>query len=208
LLTTYPSPVEDGFAATLARPGGTITGLADTPRSQLAPKQLQLFKEAVPGLKRVAVLGAYDFVVDWQNEAANNIGIKLLPVVSHPADPEDSFARVAKLRPDGLYLAQTGTNYGHRKQLGQLAYAARMPSMDTQGSDNVEAGGLMSYAASPDRWRRLAHYIDRIVRGANPGDLPMEMPLKFDLVINLKTAKAIGISIPQSVLLRADRLIE
>jgi putative ABC transport system substrate-binding protein len=207
----YPRAIEDGFAASLSRPGGNITGLADYSGPELGAKLLQLLKEAVPVLTRVALLGpTVNFeVTGTMAEAAVALGIKLLPVVAHPTDPQDSFARIAQLRADGLLVAATSTNFGHREQLGRLAYAARLPSI--YGAEAmVEAGGLMSYGQAniADRFRRIAHYIDRILKGANPGDLPMELPMKFDLVINLKTAKAIGITIPSSVLLRADRLIE
>jgi putative ABC transport system substrate-binding protein len=207
LMTGHYGMVEAGFVASLSRPGGNITGLAEIPRSEFGPKMLQMFKEAVPGLRRVAVLTTVDPLADSMFEAAAVLGFKLLPVAAHPTDPEESFARIAQLRVDGLYVGLTGTNYAHRKQLGRMAYAARLPSI-ASNVDNVEAGGLMYYGSSGSRVRRLAHYIDRIFKGAKPGDLPMELPTTYELVINLKTAKAIGITIPRSVLLRADRVIE
>lgn len=142
-----------------------------------------------------------------RRSAEGDLGFELQPVVAHPSDPEVSFARIMQLRVDGMLVEATSTNYGHRKQLGRLAYEARLPSIDTT-ADAVEAGGLMSYGPSADHIRRVAHYIDKIFKGAQPGDLPMEMATKRELVINLKTAKAIGITIPQSVLLQAARLIE
>jgi putative ABC transport system substrate-binding protein len=209
VLMGYPWPVEDGFAASLARPGGNITGLAWASSSQLGPKLLQMFKQAVPSLKRVALLGPpfNHEIAGYMAETAATLGFELQPVVAHPSDPEVSFARIMQLRVDGMLVEATSTNYGHRKQLGRLAYEARLPSIDTT-ADAVEAGGLMSYGPSADHIRRVAHYIDKIFKGAQPGDLPMEMATKRELVINLKTAKAIGITIPQSVLLQAARLIE
>jgi putative ABC transport system substrate-binding protein len=212
LLMGYARAVEDGFAASLARPGGNITGLAAYPGQEFAAKMLQVFKEAVPGLRRVAFLRSPTAPPELpvqMAEAAAALGIKLLSIHAHPTDPQESFARVAQLRADGVFVSGSSTNFAHRQQLGSLAYAARLPSIGGF-AETVEAGGLMSYGEpmNTDRIRRVAHYADKILKGANPGDLPMELPTKFELVINLKTAKALGITIPRSILLRADRLIE
>lgn len=131
-----------------------------------------------------------------------------MPVEQHPTDPEANFAAIAQQRADGLYIAASSVTYGQREQLGRLALAARLPAIS--GTDGiVETGGLIFYGPSNlDRNRRIAHYVDKILKGANPGDLPMELPTKFETVINLKTAMALGLTIPPSMLLRADRVIE
>lgn len=205
----YPQVIEHGFAASLAHPGGNITGLTAESYQQGAAKMLQMFKEVVPGLRHVACLGPpVEFELpSYMAESAAALGFKLLPVVAHRTDPEDSFARVMQLRVDGMFVMETSTNYAYRKQLARLAYAARLPLIHNW-ADTAEAGGLMSYGDPADRMRRVAHYIDKIFKGARPGDIPMELPMKFELVINLKTAKTIGLKIPQSVLIQAARLIE
>lgn len=209
----YPLAVEHGFASSLARPGRNITGLAEYPGAVLGSKLLQLFKETVPGLTRVASLGPTANLDSAAarpfTDAAAALGIKLLRVLQHPTDPEASFAAIAKLRPDGLIVAGSSVGFAQREQLGHLALTARLPAVS--GYDQMtETGGLMSYggAVGSDRMRRVAHYVDRILKGANPGDLPMELPTKFNLVINLKTARTLGIKVPQSILLQADRVIE
>ncbi len=203
--------VEEGYAASLARPGGNITGLADHPRAVFGGKQLQLFKETVPGLSRVVYLDSFYINLDSTEmrpfaHAATGLGIKLLPVIASTIDPAASFAETAKLRPDGLIVGESSTAFSQREQLGRLALAARLPAISYY-EQTTETGGLMSYAAA-FRFGRVAHYVDRILKGANPGELAMELPTKFNLVINLKTAKALGIKVPASILLQADRVIE
>ena len=211
LMMGYYRVVEDGFAASLARPGGNITGLAAfSPQEmrELTAKRLQLFKQAVPRLRRVAYLGPpVKFEIRGSlAEVAAALGITLLPVVAHATDPQDSFARIAQLQVDGLFVEANSTTFANREQLGRLAYLARLPSMFWDG-DAVVSGGLMSYEALPSI-ANLANYADRIFKGAYPGDLPMELPSKFRMWINLQAAKALGLTIPQSLLLQADRLIE
>lgn len=210
VLLGWSTAVEDGFATSLSRPGGNITGLAHHPGPVFAGKMLQLFKETVPGLTRVAHLGSTATLDSPAQQpltdAATKLGIKLLPVLQHPTDPEASFAAIAKLRPDGLIVQGTPISFSQREQFGRLALAARLPAIS--GIEQVtDAGALMSYGYAP-RFRRAAHYVDKILKGANPGELPMELPTKIHLVINLKTAKALGLRIPPPILLQADRVIE
>lgn len=211
LMAGISTAVEEGFAASLARPGGNITGFAEHPTSAFEAKVLQLFKEVVPGMSRVAYLGPRisAATVTPLTDAAAALGINLLPVVQHQTDPEVSFAAISQLRADGLLVAGGSVNYGHREQLGRLALTAQIPAISSI-SEITETGGLISYGQSSllDRHRRIAHFVDRILKGANPGDLPMELPTKYNMVINLKTAKALGLTIPSSILVRADRVIE
>jgi len=212
VLMGYRRAVEDGFAASLARPGGNVTGPVTGTGSDNDAKRLQVFKEMVPGLRRVAYLAPKVYWDDPESQpvrqAAKMLGIELLPVDHHPTDPQVSFAAIAQLRVDGLFVAPSPANYAHRESTGRLAIAARLPASVSLPSI-VEAGALMSYA--PDLLevqRKVAHYVDRILKGAKPGALPMEQPTRFELVINLKTARALGITIPQTILLRADKVIE
>jgi putative ABC transport system substrate-binding protein len=210
VLLGYTAAVEDGFAASLARPGGNVTGLAEHPGAVFAGKQLQLFKETLPGLSRVASLGPTANLDSAAarpfTDAAAALGIKLLRVLQHPTDPEASFAAIAKLRVDGLIVSGSSTAFAQREQFGRLAFAARLPAISSYDR-MAETGGLMSYGPA-NRFRRIAHYVDKILKGGNPGELPMELPTKFNLVVNLKTAKALGLKIPPSIMLQADRVIE
>jgi putative tryptophan/tyrosine transport system substrate-binding protein len=205
-------PVKAGHVESLARPGGNVTGLTALNR-ELGGKRLELLKEAVPKLSRVAVL--YDPATPGLHE------MKLLPADARALkltiqpweiravdDFEKVFAALNKQRPDGLYdIGGGGVLRPNRKRITGFALKSRLPSVSAS-EVFVDAGGLMSYAADDaDRYRRVAYYVDRILKGAKPADLPVERPTKFELIINLKTAKQIGVMIPQSLLYRADRVI-
>jgi len=204
-------PVEAGFVESLAHPGGNVTGITNLV-GELGGKRLELFKEAVPKLARVAVL--YDpanprVVLDVKEVlpiAARAQRLTLQPWEVRPADGfEKVFAAMGKQRPDGLYVPS-----GSVLMRGIVGFAlkSRLPSVYV-GSTFVDAGGLMSYGADrADIYRRVAYYVDRILKGAKPADLPVEQPKKFELVINLKTAKQIGLTIPPNVLARADKVIK
>ena len=207
-------PVEAGFVESLAHPGGNVTGITNLSR-ELGGKRLELLKEAVPKLARVAVLSdpaAPSSVLDVKEVlpvAARALRLTLQPWEVRAADDLDRvFAALNKQRPDGLYVPAGGSLMAaNRKRIADFALKSRLPSV-SNNSAYVDAGGLMSYNADlADSYRRVAIYIDKILKGAKPADLPVELPSKFELVINLKTATQIGLTIPQSVLARADRVI-
>ena len=207
-------PVRAGYIESLARPGGNVTGITNLSR-ELGGKRLEMLKEAVPKLARVAVL--YDPAVPGTTRevkedlpvAARGLGLTLQPWEVRAADDfEKVFAALNKQRPDGLYVPGGGQLMNaNRKRIAGLALKSRLPSV--YGTrEYIEAGGLMSYGADPaDSYRRVAYFVDRILKGAKPAELPVEQPTKFELVINLKTAKQIGLTIPANVLARADRVI-
>ena len=207
-------PVEAGFVESLARPGGNVTGITNL-TGELGGKRLELLKEAVPKLARVAVL--YDpagpsnvrEVKEVLPVAARALGLTIQPWEVRAADGfEKVFAALNKQRPDGLYVYGGPLMNANQKRIVGFALKSRLPSM-YQRREAVDAGGLMSYGADlADSYRRVAYYVDRILKGAKPADLPVEQPTKFELVINLKTAKQIGLTIPPEVLARANRLIK
>jgi putative tryptophan/tyrosine transport system substrate-binding protein len=208
-------PVRAGFVESLARPGGNVTGLTALNR-ELGGKRLELLKEAVPKLARVAVL--YDpasppslhEVKEFLPADARALKLTIEPWEIRTVDDfEKVFSALNKQRPDGLYEATGGRLMRpNQKRIADFALKSRLPSVS--GSEEfVDAGGLMSYAADDaDSYRRVAIYVDKILKGAKPADLPVEQPTKFELVINLKTAKQIGVTIPQSLLFRADKVIK
>src|SRR5215467_1269337 len=205
-------PVRNGFVASLARPGGNITGLSVS-SSELAGKQLELLKETVPSLSHLSVLGTSTSPGNAQalketEVAARALGIKLQYLdVRDLGDIENAFRTASKERAEALLALGSPVLAAYRKQLVELAVKSRLPATYWR-SDIAEAGGLMSYGVSlPDLDRRAATYVDKILKGAKAGDLPVEQPRKFELVINLKAAKQIGVTIPQSVLYRADKVI-
>src|SRR5262245_1599344 len=207
-------PVEAGFVESLARPGGNVTGLT-TLNTELDGKRLELLKEAVPKLTRVAVLydpAAPRNVLDVKEVlpvAARALQLTIQPWEVRAADGfEKVFAALNKQRPNGLYVLRSPLMFANDKRSASLALMSRLPSV-YQNREAVEAGGLMSYGADrADSYRRVAYFVDRILKGAKPADLPVEQPTKFELVINLKTAKQIGLTIPQSMLYRADNVIK
>jgi putative tryptophan/tyrosine transport system substrate-binding protein len=207
-------PVEIGLIESLARPGGNITGLTLLSR-ELGGKRLELLKEAVPKLARVAVLydpaipGNVREVKEDLPVAARALGLTIQPWEVRDADGfEKVFTGLNKERPDGLYVTSNPLTRGNMKRVGDFAIKSRIPSVHG-GRESVDAGGLMYYGAdTAESYRRVAYYVDRILKGAKPADLPVEQPTKFELVINLKTAKQIGLTIPPEVLARANRLIK
>jgi putative tryptophan/tyrosine transport system substrate-binding protein len=208
-------PVMAGLVESLARPGGHVTGLSSL-SSELGGKRLELLKEAVPKLASVAVL--YDPATGPIREAkeilpaaARALGLTVRPWEVRSADDfEKVFASLSKDRPDGLYVITAGPVIRFNvKRIAGFALKNRLPSLYGNREPVVDAGGLMYYGADPaDSYRRVAYYVDRILKGATPADLPVEQPTKFELVINLKTAKQIGLTIPQSMLYRADKVIK
>ena len=207
-------PVEAGLIESLARPGGNVTGITNLAR-ELGGKRLELLKEAVTKLARVAVLydpansGSVLEVKELLPVAARALGLTIQPWEVRAADDFDQvFAALNKQRPDGLYVTGSPLMGANRKRIVDFALKSRLPSM--YGSrEFVDAGGLMYYGADlADSYRRVAYYVDRILKGAKPADLPVEQPTKFEFVINLKTAKQIGVTIPPDVLARASRLIK
>jgi len=206
-------PVEAGLVESLARPGGNVTGLTLLNR-ELGGKRLELLKEAVPKLARVAVL--YDPAVspsvlevkEVLPVAARALRLTLQPWEVRAADDfERVFAALSKQRPDGLYVVPGPLMNANQKRIAGLALKSRLPSMYFS-SEAVDAGGLMSYGADlAESYRRVAYFVDKILKGAKPADLPVEQPTKFELVINLKTAKQIGLTIPQSMLYKANKVI-
>jgi putative tryptophan/tyrosine transport system substrate-binding protein len=207
-------PVEAGFVESLAHPGGNVTGLTLLTR-ELGGKRVELLKEAIPKLARVAVLydpaipGPVHEVKEVLPVAARALRLTLQPWEVRAADDfEKVFAALNKQRPDGLYVPAGGPIMAvNQKRIIGFALKSRLPSVYTN-REAVEAGGLMYYGADQaESYRRVATYVDRILKGAKPADLPVEQPTKFEFVINLKTAKQIGLTIPQSVLFRADKVI-
>jgi putative tryptophan/tyrosine transport system substrate-binding protein len=205
------NPVEDGFIVSLGRPGTNITGLTTLSR-ELNGKRLALLKEAIPRLARVAVLSnpanrSSGPGLSATKAAAQSMGLQLEPIeVREPEDFESAFSAIARARAQALVLAhQDPIFHVHAQRIAGLALKGRLPAV-FYVKDFAEHGGLMSYAPSyPDLFRRAAIYVDKILKGARPGELPIEQPTKFELVVNLKTAKALGLTIPQSLLVRADQ---
>jgi putative tryptophan/tyrosine transport system substrate-binding protein len=207
-------PVEAGYVQSLARPGGNITGLTNLGR-ELGGKRLELLKEAVPKAARVAVL--YDpatpasvrDVKEVLPLVARGLTLTIQPWEIRSADDlEKVFAAMGKQRPDGLYLFNSPLMRPNRKRIADFALKSRLPSVH-ESKEAVEAGGLIYYGADlAESYRRVATYVDRILKGAKPANLPVEQPTKFEFVINLKTANQIGLTIPQSMLYRANKVIK
>src|SRR5262245_19419831 len=214
VISTAQDPVATGIIESFARPGGNITGLTRLTR-ELSGKRLELLKEVVPGISRVGIVWNADSVgasVGFKEyeAAARALEIQLQSLGVRGANPdlEGAFQSASKERANALITIRNPILTDYPKLIADLAIKNRLPSMH-EGSDFVEAGGLMSYAADDlENLRRAAVYVDKILKGAKPADLPVETPTKLDLVINVKTAKQIGITIPDSVLYRADRVIK
>jgi putative ABC transport system substrate-binding protein len=213
VMTNDNDPVGNGFVASLARPSGNITGMAAL-SPELSGKRLELLKEIVPKLSRVAFFGTSTNPGNAQSLretelAAGAFGIKFLYVdVLDPKDIETAFRAASKGRAEAIVALGGPVLIDRRTQFTDLAVKSRLPAIYWR-SDFVEAGGLMSYGAYlPDLDRRAATYVDKILKGAKPADLPIEQPKKFELIINLKAAKQIGLTIPPNVLVRADRVIK
>jgi putative ABC transport system substrate-binding protein len=207
-------PVRSGLIASLGRPGGNVTGLASFAGPELSGKQLQLLKEVIPTAVRVGVLwnSSNPVTVPFWREtetAAGQLGVTLLSLdVRGPRDYEGAFSAMTTWRAAAFLALSDAVTFTYRNQIVGLAAKSRLPAMYAQ-REFVGAGGLMSYGASvADMFRRSATYVDKILKGAKPADLPVERPTKFELVINMTTAKALGLTIPPSVLLQADQVIE
>jgi putative ABC transport system substrate-binding protein len=205
-------PLGTGLVASLARPGGNVTGLS-IQDIETAGKRLQLLREVVPGLRRVAILVNVDNPasmreLDQVQAAARTLGLETAaPEIRRAEDIAPAFVEI-KSRSEALYQCVDTVLLSQRTLIATLALAARLPTMHSN-REYVAAGGLMYYGANfPDLWRRAADLVDKILRGAKPSDIPVEQPTKFDLVVNLTTAKTLGLTIPESFLSRADEVIE
>jgi putative ABC transport system substrate-binding protein len=206
-------PVGSGYVASLAHPGGNITGLSSL-APELGGKRLELLKEIVPKLSRVAILGTstnpgYAQSIRELEQAAGVFGVRLQFLdVRAAEDIETAFRAAGKERAEAVLLLTSFVLNSQRKQIAELAIKGRLPAI-YYNPEWVEDGGLMSYGVSfTDLYRRAAVYVDKILKGTKPGDLPVEQPMKFEFVVNLKTAKQIGVTIPPNVLVRADRVIK
>ncbi len=213
VMTAGSDPVAAGFVASLARPGGNITG-PTLGGLELSGKRLELLKEAVPKLSRVAVLGnpdgaTYGPQMKEMEVAARALGLQLQPVeLRESSDLENVFSAITRGGAGALIGLNSPEFAFHRRRIAELAVKSRLPA-GYVGSEFVNDGGLMSYAPDvADLYRRAATYVDKILKGAKPTDLPVEQPMKFELVINLKTAKQIGLTIPPNLLVRADKVIK
>ena len=213
VMTNDTDPVGAGLVASLSRPGGNVTGLTNI-SSEVSPKRLELLKEAIPGLSRVAVFGNAAIPGNTQavkelQIAASKFAMKLQYLeVRNPADIENAFKAATKDRAQALVVLQNFVITNHRAQFRALVERTRLPTMNSN-QQIVEDGGFMFYGPSFfEQYRRAAIFVDKILKGAKPGDIPVEQPTKFELVVNMKTAKALGIKIPNSILIRADKVIE
>jgi putative ABC transport system substrate-binding protein len=205
-------PVGSGLVASLARPGGNVTGLSNQ-SPDLAGKRLDILREVVPGLRRLAIMGnggnaSAALEMDEVQTLARSLGFDATAVEIRRAQDIASAVESLKDRADALYVASDPLVVANRIRINTFALAARLPTITT-GGDQIEAGGLISYGPNiADLFARTGDYVDKILRGARPADLPVEQPTKFDLTLNLITARAIGLTVPPSLLGRADELIE
>jgi putative tryptophan/tyrosine transport system substrate-binding protein len=219
VMATSQDPVREGVVASQARPGGNVTGMMFANTAGTIGKRLQLLKEAIPGISRLAFLpgsppsatpnpGSIIYRKDTE-EAAKAIGLQLQIVwVEDPSRWRDAFATMVGGRADAAFFTESPSYIFHAKQIAELALEHRMPTM-FGAREHVEAGGLMSYGLSiPAVFRRAAEMVDKVLRGAKPADMPIEQPTMYELAINLATAKALGLTIPPSLRLRADQVIE
>jgi putative tryptophan/tyrosine transport system substrate-binding protein len=209
-------PAEPGLVESLARPGGNLTGLRTAVDWQIDGKRLQILKEVAPGISRVAVLHqtpptvrSFSAASGELESAARVLGVTLHPVgVERPEQLEGAFAAMTQQRADAVYVLENPLSWAHRRAIAAYAAKARLPAIYGL-REYAEAGGLMAYGVNIlDLFRRAADYVDRVLKGAKPADLPVEQPTKFELVINLRTSKALGLMIPQSVLALADEVID
>ena len=212
VFATVADPLGSGLVASLAQPGGNVTGLSLT-SPDLAGKRLELLREAVAGLRRLAVMANGDYPpavreLEEVEAAARPLGIETIPLkIRQAADIAPAFEALQG-RADALYVIGESLTAANQVRISTFALAARLPSMHLN-RERIETGGLMSYGPNfPGMYRRAADLVDKILRGAKPADIPVEQPTKFDLAINLTTARALGLKVPESFLLRADELIE
>jgi putative tryptophan/tyrosine transport system substrate-binding protein len=212
VFATVADPLDSGLVANLARPGGNVTGLSLT-SPELASKRLELLREVIPGLRRLAIMANADYPpavreLDQVDTAARPLGIETIGLkIRQGADIASAFEAL-KGRAEALYVVGDSLTSANQVRINSFALAARLPTMHPN-RERLETGGLVSYGPNfLSLYRRAGDFVDKILRGAKPADIPVEQPIKFDLVINLTTAKAIGLSIPESFLLRADEVIE
>ena len=210
VFATVADPLSTGLVASLARPGGNVTGLSLT-SPELASKRLELLREVVPGLRRLAIMANADYPpavreLDEVEIAAHTLGIETIALkIRQAADIAPAFEQG---RAEALYVVGESLTGANQVRINSFALAARLPTMHVNRA-RLESGGFVSYGPNfPSLHRRAADYVDKILRGAKPADIPVEQPSKFDLIINLTTAKAIGLKVPESFLLRADEVIE
>ena len=213
VMVAVSDPVGNGLVKSLGRPEGNITGMSNL-IADVSPKLVELLLEIVPKLTTAAVMvnaanPAHARIMGQIVAAANKVGLNTVTVRATTADEIDrGFSDAAHEKVGAVILAADALYILHRRQIAELAIKYRLPLISS-AIENAEAGGLMGYGESnSDHFRRVATYVDKILKGAKPGDLPVEQPTKFDLVVNLGTSRALGIKIPQSILLRADRVIE
>jgi putative tryptophan/tyrosine transport system substrate-binding protein len=205
-------PVGTGLVASLARPGGNVTGLS-TQYTDLAPKKVELLREALPSLRRLAVMANIDapgavLEMGAAQAAGRKLGLEVTTVEITRTEDIAPAIESLKGRADALYVCSDPLFVANRLRINVMALGGRLPTMHGF-REHVEAGGLMSYGANfPDLFRRAADFVDKILRGAKPADLPVEQPTKFDLIVNLITARALGLNLPAAVLARADEVIE
>jgi len=214
VMAAYGDPVRAGLAQSYAHPGSNITGLTTNVGPEIEGKRLELLKAMLPGVSRVAYLSNRESKV-WETPngktvrtAAQALGVTLIPAEFSPDRYTDAFSRINRARVEALLVAETPTAYGDRGALVDFVTRTRLPSLFPY-REGVEGGCLMSYGpALADNFRRAATYVDKILKGAKPADLPIEQPTKFELLINLRTAKALGLTIPPTLLARADEVIQ
>ena len=209
VFTVVEDPVGTGVVVSLARPGGNVTGLSNQ-SAELAGKRLELLREVVPKLRRLAIVAKIDRVLEIgeARQAAHTFGLEVVTVEIRQAGDIALAFEAFKKGVDAVYVVADPLLFANRARIHTLTMGARLPTI-YNARDYVEAGGLMSYGSNiSDLFRRAADYVDKILRGAKPADLPVEQPTKFDLVINLTTAKALGLELPLSLQQRADELIE
>ncbi len=214
VMTNSADPVSAGLVASLARPGGNVTGFAQDTGGEIFGKRLELLKETLPNLARVGVLWNPDFAPNLSRlkstrEAAQALGMTLAPVEARGLGAlEQAFAMMVRERAQAFVVLGEPVLFNYRGQIGVMAIRNRLPAIST-GREYAEAGLLLTYGANlQDLLRRTAIFVDKIFKGAKPADLPVEQPTKFELVVNLKTAKALGVEVPTSLLMRADEVIE
>ncbi len=214
VMTNGLDPVSAGLVASLARPGGNVTGLAVDAGGEILGKRFELLKETLPNLSRLGILWNPDFAFTRTRqtsmaETARTLGLTTIPVEARGLDElEQAFATMVRERAQAFVMQGDSVLYNYRSQIAEMALRNRLPAASLQ-RELAEAGFLLTYGADiPDLYRRSAVFIDKIFKGAKPADLPVEQPTKFQLVINLKTAKALGVEVPTSLLQRADEVIE
>jgi putative ABC transport system substrate-binding protein len=214
VMTVGIDPVRDGLVASLARPGGNVTGLAVDAGGEILGKRFEMLKETLPGLSRLGILFNPDVATTRTRQAsmtetARTLGLTTIPVEARGLDAlEQAFAIMVRERAQAFVMQGDSVLFNHRSQIAEMALKHRLPAASIQ-RELAEAGFLLTYGADiGDLYRRSAAFVDKIFKGAKPADLPIEQPTKFELVINLKTAKALGITVPPTLLGRADEVIE